>query len=361
MYYTVPKATFKGDLIFLLLLLLLFASCQSRPKAGEKLSLDKKTHILFLDSLQATHFIIQDKSEHFFDHISSLDMMIQLKKSYPEDTPRDAILKDYKQFLQTDVAAFTAKEKELLTRVWKKVYTDCQSIREGLFPDAIPLVKTNANHYGPGVYYTREKGIVIPMNELYSGNEDGLYRVMLHELFHIWSRLHPQKRKALYALIGFDKLPVSIKELQMEESLRERILLNPDGIDFSYGIKLIKADGSLIEALPMIQANRADYSSDQSSFFEYLSFQLFPLQKTAQGGYKVVSQSNGDPVEELISSTNFMEIISDNTGYIIHPDEIMADNFVLWVQQNRKDAPLELSLSASGEQLLNKVDLILKK
>ncbi len=360
MYYTVPKATFKGQVIFLLLPFL-FATCRSTPNVDEQLSLGQKTRILFLDSLQATNFIIQDKSEHFFDHISSLDMMIQMKKTYPGDRPRNTILKDYKQFLQTDVAAFTPKEKELLTRVWKKVYADCQSIRKGLFPDAIPLVKTNANHYGPGVYYTREKGIVIPMNELYSGNEDGLYRVMLHELFHIWSRLHPQKRQALYALIGFDKLPVGINELQMEESLRQRILLNPDGIDFSYGIKLIKADGSLIEALPMIQANRADYSTDQPSFFEYLSFQLFPLQKTDQGGYKVVSQANGDPVEELISSTNFMEIISDNTGYIIHPDEIMADNFVLWVQKNRKNTPLDLPLSASGEQLLDRVNTVLSQ
>lgn len=342
-------------------MLIVCLSCKSQTQSTAELILDNSTRILFLDSLQATNFIIQDKSEHFFDHISSLDMMIQMKKTYPGDHPKSAILKDYQQFLQTDVAPFTPKEKELLTRVWKKVYTDCQSIQKGLFPDAIPLVKTNANHYGPGVYYTREKGIVIPMNELYSGNEDGLYRVMLHELFHIWSRLHPQKRKALYALIGFDKLPVSIEELQMEDSLRQRILLNPDGIDFSYGIKLIKADGSLIEALPMIQANRSSYSLDQPSFFEYLSFQLFPLQKTDQGGYKVVSHSNGDPVEELISSTNFMEIISDNTGYIIHPDEIMADNFVLWVQKNRKDAPLDLSLSASGEQLLNKVDLILQQ
>lgn len=344
-----------------LCLLIVCLSCKSQTQSTEELILDNSTHILFLDSLQATNFIIQDKSEHFFDHISSLDMMIQMKKAYPGNSPRNTILKDYKQFLKTDVAPFTPKEKELLTRVWKKVYADCQSIRKGLFPDAISLVKTNANHYGPGVYYTREKGIVIPMNELYSGNEDGLYRVMLHELFHIWSRLHPQKRQALYALIGFDKLPVGIKELQMEDSLRQRILLNPDGIDFSYGVKLIKADGSLIEALPMIQANRADYSIDQPSFFEYLSFQLFPLQKTDQSGYKVVSQANGDPVEELISSTNFMEIISDNTGYIIHPDEIMADNFVLWVQKNRKNTPLDLPLSASGEQLLDRVNTVLSQ
>ena len=335
--------------------------CKSQTKYADELLLDTSTHILFLDSLQAGNFIIQDESEHFFDHISSLDMMIQMKKPYPSGTPRSSILAAYKTFLQTDVSPFTTKEKELLSRVWKKVYEDCQSIRDGLFPDAIPLAKTNANHYGPGVYYTREKGIVIPTNELYAGNEDGLYRVMLHELFHIWSRLHPQKRKALYALIGFDKLPVGIAELQMVDSLRQRILLNPDGIDFSYSIKLIKADGSLIEAIPMIQANRADYAPTQPSFFEYLSFQLFPLQKEANGVYTVMSKPNGDPIEDLVSSTNFMEIISDNTGYIIHPDEIMADNFILWVQKNRKNMPVELSLSPQGQQLLDQVDAVLSQ
>lgn len=288
-----------------------------------------------------------------------LDMQIQLQGSASPN--REETLASYKELLKTDVAAFTPKEKALLTQVWEQAYQDVNSIQKGLFPDTILLVKTLAQHYGPGVYYTRGKGIVIPENELLSSNEDGLYNVMLHELFHIWSRLHPDKRKQLYRLIGFRKLPVGPQALKMNDALRSRILLNPDGIDYSYTIQLIKTDGHLVDAIPIIISNRSTYSVDQPGFFSYLSFQLFPMEKTPEDEYLVVSTDEGQAPEDLIEGSNFLSIIKDNTGYIIHPDEIMADNFVLWVKQHRTRDPEELSLSNEGQQLLDQIDVLLSQ
>ncbi|MBX2871940.1 MAG: hypothetical protein KTR30_07570 [Saprospiraceae bacterium] len=339
---------------------LIFLACRTNPEqqtVAKEISLSQTEKILFLDSLQASTFITEDPMGGFFQEISNLDMQIQLQR--PSASTREELLTDYRDLLRRDVAAFTAKEQTLLASVWQKAYADVSSIQAGLLPDTIKLVKTLAQHYGPGVYYTRGKGIIIPENELLSSNEDGLYDVMLHELFHIWSRLHPEKRKQLYSLIGFRKLPVVPRELEMNRALRSRILLNPDGIDYSYTIQLVKKDGHLVDAIPIIISSRSTYSTDQPGFFSYLSFQLFPIEKTPEDKYLVVSTEEGQAPEDLIEGSNFHSIIKDNTGYIIHPDEIMADNFVLWVKQQREQNPMELSLSEAGGRLLEQVNAVL--
>lgn len=348
--------------IYFFLLSITFLSCRTNPATQETvLTLSQEESILFLDSLEAVQFIQQDPREGFFDQITNLDMQIQLQKPYLSTTSRTQILSDYRNLLSRDVAAFTDKEQELLSRTWQRAYRDCSSILSGLFPDSINLIKTLANHYGPGVYYTRGNGIIIPQNELYGDNEDTLYDVMLHELFHVWSRYHPKKRQQLYSLIGFRKLPVSARELEMNDALRSRILLNPDGIDYSYTIQLVKKDGHLIDAIPIIISNRQEFSTEQPGFFSYLSFQLFPIEKTPDDQYKVISTEEGLAPEDLIEGSNFLSIIKDNTGYIIHPDEIMADNFVLWVKQHRKEAPLGLSLSEEGQKLLDRIHAVLSE
>lgn len=346
--------------IYFLLFSLVLLSCRTNPTTPETVvTLSPEESILFLDSLEAVQFIQQDPMEGFFEQITDLDMQIQLQKPYPSTTPRTQILSDYRDLLSRDVAAFTDKEQQLLSRTWRKAYRDCNSILPGLFPDTISLMKTLANHYGPGVYYTRGNGIVIPQNELYGDNEDTLYDVMLHELFHVWSRFHPEKRQQLYSLIGFRKLPIGTKALKMNDALRSRILLNPDGIDYSYTIQLVKKDGHLIDAIPIIISNRPEFSTEQPGFFSYLSFQLFPIEKTPSDQYQVISTEEGLAPENLIEGSNFLSIIKDNTGYIIHPDEIMADNFVLWVKQHRKEESIELSLSEEGQKLLDRIHAVL--
>lgn len=347
---------------YLIFFALILVACRSTPEQQaitDQVQLSQTEKVLFLDSLQAAAFITKDPMEGFFEQITNLDMQIQLQSS--SSSSREGTLKDYKDLLRRDVTAYTAKEKAMLAGVWERAYMDVNSIQSGLFPDSILLIKTLAQHYGPGVYYTRGKGIIIPENELLGNNEDGLYDVMLHELFHIWSRLHPEKRKRLYSLIGFRKLPVSPQELEMNDALRSRILLNPDGIDYSYTIQLIKKNGHLVDAIPIISSSSSTYSVDQPGFFSYLSFQLFPIEKTPEDQFLVISDEEGNAPEDLIEGSNFHTIIKDNTGYIIHPDEIMADNFVLWVKQHREKDPIELSLSDAGQRLLEQINAVLSE
>ena len=94
---------------------------------------------------------------------------------------------------------------------------------------------------------------------------------MLHELFHIYSRLNIQKKEALYKLIGF-KSTGGLSLLQMDSVLKEKILLNPDGINYAYSIKLKSDDENSFDAIPLIISNENSYQEDKSKFFRIPKF-----------------------------------------------------------------------------------------
>ena len=72
--------------------------------------------------------------------------------------------------------------------------------------------------------------------------------------------------------------------------------------------------------------------------------------KPAQVGWAIEGRENGHGIRarqpassgdnpillEPQQTASFMEQIGKNTGYIIHPDEILADNFIQLVKENKK-------------------------
>ena len=66
--------------------------------------------------------------------------------------------------------------------------------------------------------------------------------VMLHEIFHVFSRYNEPVRDELYAMIGFKK---SDKKVVLSDALKKILLTNPDGVSLNYIIKL--DDGALLE------------------------------------------------------------------------------------------------------------------
>ena len=55
---------------------------------------------------------------------------------------------------------------------------------------------------------------------------------------------------------------------------------------------------------------------------------------------------------------DFFEQITDNTGYIIHPDEIIADNF-MYIMMRGKEGGLQKNFSEAGLQLLKNIKSVL--
>lgn len=343
---------------FLFTATILMTSCKSKQSISA-IALSATQELFFLDSLQATQAIIIDDKENFFDHIGILDMSIQMKKAFPEDANRETVLTEYKQFLQKDVLSFTLPEKTFLEGIFKKVLLNCNKVSQDLLGAETRLVKTHANHYGASVYYTRENIIVIPKHVLAEKNEEAVYGTMLHELFHIYSRYHPKEQAALYDLIGFKDIG-SITNLQIDPALKKRILINPDGVDYSFAIRLDIGEQQPILAIPIIHANTTRYETNRPHFFDYLDFGLFKISPPYSKMIKVHSTTEGNTVLKQDQLGDFFRQIKDNTQYIIHPDEIMADNFMFLI--NSKEEPDFLNqFSESGQQLIKDIEEILRK
>ena len=327
---------------FFLLFLLFAGACNAQEPAP---TFPEGKQVYILDSLEAAHWVSRDAQEGFFERVNDLERSIQLH------TDTIPTVEQYREFLRRDVRSFSEKQKAWVSRELKAIYSQCAGFSPHLLPDTLRLILTRSKYYGPSVYYTREKCIVMPENELRydSGN---LHEVLIHEIFHILSRYHPQMRKALYGLIGFSRLedPVIIPE-----SLKRRLLLNPDGSDIQWAIELEGSDGVTVLATPLLFSRYERFNPQRSYFFAHLDYQLFALEKdTIRGEYLVQVSPEGKSTLAPEYVVSYRTKSGGNTEYLIHPDEILADNFI-WALEGYKNPEVWDHFSEEGKALLKAI------
>ena len=300
----------------------------------------------FPDETRAKQIIIRDKKEHFFGRINNLDRQIQMKR----ENDKSISLDEYKQFLESDITTFTPAEQSRLEILFNNIHERFDKIGIHVNIDDIYIIKTKGLTYGPQAFFTRENAIFIPAHQM-EMPDDGLRSVLLHEIFHIVSRYDERIKKATYNLIGFSPLG---KDFKIEAPhLSERILLNPDGLDNSYVINLKNEAGESLQAVAVLYSKHKKYSSSFADYFDYIYFELYKYDET--NGTIEVKDDLGNTIPADYFN-NFFDQISDNTQYIIHPDEIMADNFMLMVNSYYTN---EFGhFSESGKVIINKLHSI---
>ncbi|MFK7809100.1 MAG: hypothetical protein AB8F74_14955, partial [Saprospiraceae bacterium] len=74
---------------------------------------------------------------------------------------------------------------------------------------------------------------------------------------------------------------------------------------------------------------------------------------------KVHSNNDGSTVLEQNQLADFYRQIKDNTNYIIHPDEVMADNFMFLIMAQEDPESLK-RFSTEGQQLIADIEAVLK-
>ena len=308
-----------------------------------------------MDSLKAAELITTDVTDNIFEKMTEADMCIQMKKNYPAETFHSQIVSDYSTFLQKDVENFTPDEAIFVKNTMKDVFYWCSKISNDIFPAKINIIKTKGKHYGDGVYYTRENCIIVPADVLKSKGKDAFFSTMIHEVFHIYSRLNPEKREKLYSLIGFQRLEGN---LIVGEPLKSRILLNPDGVDFHYFINLQTAPDKEIKAIPIIHSTEQTYKKNKPNFFNYLKFDLFEIKTVKTRISEIVTKKDGSSTLNIKDLPDFWRQIRENTEYIIHPDEILADNFMFLVKE-QKDKSTSEKFTPEGKVLLEEIKNII--
>jgi hypothetical protein len=142
------------------------------------------------------------------------------------------------------------------------------------------------------------------------------------------TRKNPQMLDSLYSIIGFKPC----NEIEFPPALAPRKLTNPDAPKNDHYIQVSIGEKKVC-AVPILYSKTTKYDMKAGGeFFAYLKFQLLLVEKTADGGkFSAVYNGQNPLLAEPADVQGFIEQVGKNTGYIIHPEEILADNFMMLV------------------------------
>lgn len=227
---------------------------------------------------------------------------------------------------------WTDEEKQKLEDSFARIMKSINDQKFNLqLTESVSLVKTTSKEEGGAVGYTRNNYIVLTesMKGMSSENSDYL---LAHELFHVISRKKPELRKKLYSLIGFKMM----NEVPYPDAIAEYRISNPDAIQNDSYINLTVGE----EQVSCMMILYADRPYDGGSFFNYLNIGFLRLE--GESSMKPVIGAEGPEIYALSEVSGFYEQIGRNTNYIMHPEEIMADNFTYAVLGKEELANPEL-------------------
>lgn len=253
---------------------------------------------------------ILGQKDDFIERLSPFDRAARLKTDQPVSEER------YLAFIKTAVRAWPDAEEVKIEQAIAAIRPSLEKISLR-FPSKVDFIKTNGSEEG-GAYYTRDTAIVMPGAEVDKASSDMLKKTIAHELFHILSRTNPEIREKLYQAIGFSKCD----EVQLAPDVAIRKITNPDAPRNDHAIQL-RFGGKEVAAVPILLSTSEKYDPSRGGeFFNYLQVKFLVPGKNEGAKPELI-----DPAEV----SGFFEQIGRNTEYIIHPEEILADNFALIV------------------------------
>lgn len=283
--------------------------------AAEDVPLTSDTLVRFASVEDGARVLTAD--DDFTKSLSRFDLQSRLQKS------GDVTLDEWRKFTAEQVQAWEEKQIGRLTAALGRLQKRLARFDLPL-PEVVSLIRTTGKEEGSAAY-TRGTSIILP-DKVLAHDDVQLDRLLTHELFHVLSRHQPMLRSELYAIVGFQTCP----PIALPASLADRKLTNPDAPLVDCTIELRGKDQTFVAA-PVLYASAKEYDPKAGSFFKYMTFRLMVLDKrdgkwvpAMKGDQAVVIDPKNEPA--------FFDKIGKNTNYIIHPDEILADNFVHLVQ-----------------------------
>tara|TARA_Y100001954_G_C15653112_1_gene523728 strand:+ start:42 stop:950 length:909 start_codon:yes stop_codon:yes gene_type:complete len=184
-------------------------------------------------------------------------------------------------------------------------------------PDKVWFVLTTGLEEDHSAY---TRGIAIFLNETIIGNalRSGEFtRLIAHELVHVATRNSSTWRDRLYTKIGF----MPCEQASFSPEFQPFVFTNPDAPIVEHALE-ITWDGIQQRVAPIIFSNRNSY--DGGKFWDYVSDGLFLLDKENEIDYEFFPEENR--IIPFRICEEFFENVGDNTDYLIHAEEILAEN-----------------------------------
>ena len=299
-------------IILLVCSILCLSSCQNK---GNQANVEEKQYSDTINFRLATldeAKQLMSAEDNYTRSRSPFDIVSRLQN--PEGTVEELnayALQELREWNDDEKKAIQAITKDLNDSIRKYQY-------ELPLPKEIMLVKSTLKDEGGAGGYTRSNWIALTDKLVSHMKEDGQKRILLHELFHVLTRNSLDFKKEMYQTIGFTVLD---EELEYPKDLWDVHITNPDvGRYDSYATFMV--DGKAQKCAMLLYANRP-YTT--GTFFQYLNIGFIPYDENMKP-----IQENGKTVAYSIDQiSDFHEKVGKNTRYIINPEEILADNFVI--------------------------------
>lgn len=213
-------------------------------------------------------------------------------------------------------------------------------------PPVITLIKASPL-LEDGMPHTRANAIVLPAGMLRQP-PGALARLMAHEVFHVLSRSNPALRERLYQSIGFKPCT----RIEIPEKVNRIRISNPDAVESRHTIA-VRYQGKPVEALPFIRFGSAD-ADPRGGFASQIEVAWLLVEREGT----TCKALPGRRDELGIAPERFeglREQIGENTAYLFHPEEILADNFAILFLNHAGGKPLP----APSPQILERLHGIL--
>lgn len=199
----------------------------------------------------------------------------------------------------------------------------------------IEFILTSPEDEG-GAAYTRANMIILKPRHVKS-HSLSLEHLIAHEFFHVYSRLNKGKRPDMYKIITY----MPCEELVVPDELKDLMISNPDAPDNNFYITCDYKDQTY-DFIPIIFSTEAYDIQAGGSFFRTLRDDMLAV-TIEEGVPKPIYEEGQLLIVSKDDLTGFYDKIGKNTSYTYHPEETMADNFVLMLYESSVPNPEILS------------------
>jgi hypothetical protein len=260
--------------------------------------------------------------DDYVQRLSPFDRAAKMKQTKPVSED------EYLALVGRHALNWSEDEKKDLTPVLADVAERVNALRLN-WPETVYLVRTTGEEEDNAAY-TRANAIFLPPAQLQGRAKENLRSLIAHELFHVLSRHNPELRAKLYASIGYQ----ACGELALPAQLARVKITNPDAPINQHCIR-VSVGGEPTWVMPILYSRAETFDPAVGrGFFAFLMFRFVRVDtRSDAAGATVYAIAENPQLLEPDQLGGFAEQIGRNTGYIIHPEETLADNFSLMVME----------------------------
>ena len=233
---------------------------------------------------------------------------------------------DYLDFAAAQAKDWTSDEIAQIKTSILNIKQDIERMGLNLtFPAKIDLIKSSLQEEGGAKSYTRGSHIIV--------EENAKPDYLIHEIFHILTRHNPGKKDQLYETINFQKS----NRIDYPASIHPHVLTNPDAPFLDHTISL-NIDGEQTEAVFILYTGE-DWEG--GSFMNNINkYKKLMLVEGEPGNKTPVLVNNMPVLKEFSAASDLKQKIGNNTThYNIHPEEILAEHFVMLITEKNVSDP----------------------